>query len=321
MKLRLRSSNGGAYLELNRGCEGDEVRRAAVDRSHNPAARPKVSVIVPVKDGADTLDACLAGLAAQAFDRAATEIIFVNNNSTDDSVDILQATPFVHLVSECKQGAYAARNTGVTQAKGDVLVFLDPDCVPDPHWIQSAVEAVSRAGVLIALGVRRPVPDMGWVKLVSDYEVTKDAWVLSSGDRARYFGYTNNMAMRRSTWETFGPFVERVRGSDTIFVQDVVHQAGDGSVVFVPNMRVAHLEIDGLAAYFRKVFTYGRSLQSYRRAVPARPVSFRDRIAIFRQTAKEMSYGVGQVASLAALLITGQACWMAGRLYGLAKKS
>lgn len=124
------------------------------------------------------------------------------------------------------------------------------------------------------------------------------------------------MAVHREAWEACGPFVDRPRGSDTIFVRRLVDAAGCGAVRFVPGMRVSHREIDGPATYLRKAFTYGRSIQSYGRVVPVKPLSFRDRIAVCAATARDHRYGVLRTLALAALLAAGMAAWSAGRVAG-----
>ena len=57
---------------------------------------------------------------------------------------------------------------------------------------------------------------------MAEYERTKDEWVLSSGDPEIHYGYTCNMAVRRETFETLGPFERLPRGADTLFVRRVV---------------------------------------------------------------------------------------------------
>lgn len=277
------------------------------------AQRADVSVVVPVANAGTTLRDCLAGLAAQDLPNARVEWIFVDNGSSDDSVEILRADGRVRLLSEARRGAYAARNTGARAATGELLAFLDPDCVPCRSWLESVVVSLRRPGVMLALGVRRPAPDRGLNRLLGDYDTTRDEWALTSGERQKYFGYTNNMGITRAAWDLYGPFEQRDRGADTIFVRRVVDGSGCDAVAFVPAMMVSHLEMDGVATYYRKVFTYGKSLQSYRRAIPVRPLTVRDRIAVFRRTCRCKGYPPAEWALLGALLALGLVAWAMGR--------
>lgn len=88
-----------------------------------------VSVILPVYNVAPYLAECLESLMAQTFQDF--EVIAVNDGSTDDSLAILEAyrekLPQLCIISQPNQGLSAARNTGLKQATGTYLYFLDSD--------------------------------------------------------------------------------------------------------------------------------------------------------------------------------------------------
>ena len=79
--------------------------------------KPRVSVILPVYRAEQYIRRCIEGLINQdcEFD---FEIIMVNNNSPDQSANIIGEYPGIKLLSETKQGAYAARNMGSRAALG-----------------------------------------------------------------------------------------------------------------------------------------------------------------------------------------------------------
>jgi GT2 family glycosyltransferase len=209
-----------------------------------------------------------------------------------------------------------ARNTGVAAATGGILAFIDPDCVPGKSWLRSLFDAMRHPAVAVALGVRRPTPDTGNNGMLGDYDTTRDEWALTSGEPTKYYGYTNNMGVTRAAWDRHGPFDNRSRGSDTIFVRRVIDGEGCAALAFVPAMVVSHLEMDGVATYMRKAFTYGRSMQSYRRVIAVQPLTMGDRLAVFRKTVHNKSYGFLRASTLAVLLTVGLWAWAIGRLSG-----
>lgn len=91
----------------------------------------KLSIIVPVYNVADYLPKCLDSLLAQDFPQNEYEIIVVNDGSTDNSGEIAQqyADKYANitLVNQANQGLSGARNTGIKQAKGDYIQFVDSD--------------------------------------------------------------------------------------------------------------------------------------------------------------------------------------------------
>jgi hypothetical protein len=97
---------------------------------HNINAAPRLSIIVPVHDGAATLPACLAALIEAPG--PSREIIVSDDASLDRTAMIAAAMGVVTLRSSAKRGAGAARNAGAAEARADILVFVDADVVIHP---------------------------------------------------------------------------------------------------------------------------------------------------------------------------------------------
>ena len=91
-----------------------------------------LSVIIPHFNQPDLLDRCLTALMPQA---RGAEVIVVDNGSTTMPEAVVARHPGVRLARETTQGPGPARNHGVALSSGDLLAFLDADCVADPGWI------------------------------------------------------------------------------------------------------------------------------------------------------------------------------------------
>ena len=105
-----------------------------------PDVAPTVSVVIPVRDDAQALDACLALLARQTV--APLEIVVVDNASTDASAAVAHRWGAV-VIGEPHVGIPAAAATGYDTAKGAVIARLDADSRPGPQWVQTVVERMS----------------------------------------------------------------------------------------------------------------------------------------------------------------------------------
>ena len=97
---------------------------------------PFVSVIVPVYNGAGTIDQTIESLLKQTYPHPRYEILVVNNASTDNTKDIVESFLLgsggrVRCVYEEKKGISYARNSGIEQAQGEIIAFTDDDCVVD----------------------------------------------------------------------------------------------------------------------------------------------------------------------------------------------
>jgi len=128
-----------------------------------------------------------------------------------------------------------------------------------------------------------------------------------------YYGYTRNMQFERKLFNEIGPFVERVRGSDVIFVHQCMEIYSRNIVRYSPKIQVRHMEIDSLSKYFQKVFIYGSSSQKYRDIVCARPLTNWERFLVFRRTVQ------GQRYSWIKICLSSWPTWYWSSLLGLGK--
>ena len=116
----------------------------------------KVSVIVPVKDMAKTVDACLKALLSQQSVRYdhEYEVIVVDDGSSDQSAEVSRRLG-VRVHQQENAGPAAARNAGARLARGIILAFTDADCVPDPQWVVNILKAFSNPAVVGIKGIYR----------------------------------------------------------------------------------------------------------------------------------------------------------------------
>ena len=101
-----------------------------------------VSAIVPVYNDAERLKICLAALENQTYPKDLYEVIVVDNASDEaqDIKGVVAKFKCAIATYESIPGSYAARNQGISLAKGDIIAFTDSDCIPAPNWIENGVK-------------------------------------------------------------------------------------------------------------------------------------------------------------------------------------
>ncbi|MBD2340539.1 glycosyltransferase family 2 protein [Calothrix sp. FACHB-156] len=99
-----------------------------------------VSVIIPVFNDTERLKICLLALQQQTYPKNLYEVIVVDNASNESIEDAASEFEQVKPTYEACPGSYAARNKGISQAKGEILAFTDSDCIPSPDWIEKGVK-------------------------------------------------------------------------------------------------------------------------------------------------------------------------------------
>jgi glycosyltransferase involved in cell wall biosynthesis len=91
-----------------------------------------ISIIIPAYNAAQTLPACLEALKKQT--QPPDEIIVVDDGSQDQTAQVARAHG-AHLLEQPHQGPAAARNLGIDLASGNIVLFTDADCEPEPTWV------------------------------------------------------------------------------------------------------------------------------------------------------------------------------------------
>src|SRR5436309_1229156 len=96
------------------------------------------SVVIPARNAAGTIGECVLGVLSQSLPREMYEVLVVDDGSSDPTVAIARRLG-VRVVAQPPLGIASARNAGIRAAKGDPIVFLDPDCVPKLDWLAQTI--------------------------------------------------------------------------------------------------------------------------------------------------------------------------------------
>lgn len=121
---------------------------------------PRVSVVVPAYNCAQTLAPLLASLAAQTYPHSHYEVIIVDDGSADDTAAAAERLLAAgaeagqagrealvgRVLRKANGGPASARNAGARASTAEVIAFIDADCVADPDWLEAVVGTLARAG-------------------------------------------------------------------------------------------------------------------------------------------------------------------------------
>src|SRR6478735_8314220 len=157
-----------------------------------------VSLVIPVYNEAERIHDCLAAVAAGS--RLPTEVIVVDNNSTDGTAAIARSFPFVTVLEESRQGVVYARDRGFDAASGDIIGRIDADTLISADWVATVQQLFAEDAELGAVSGAMLYRDVSFASAVNRV----DAWW-----RARMARLLGNevglqgasMALRRSVWQ------------------------------------------------------------------------------------------------------------------------
>lgn len=109
-----------------------------------------ISVIIPHLNDPNIF-LCLKALQAGNYPDEKREIVLVDNGSDGQYLTKLSKYD-IRLIAEPKPGSYAARNTGAASARGDILAFIDSDCLVKRDWLEKIAETLKSDEIDGALG-------------------------------------------------------------------------------------------------------------------------------------------------------------------------
>jgi len=227
----------------------------------------KCSIVIPNYNGLRFLQPCLDALRNQTYPQELTEVILVDDASTDESVPFVQARyPEVHVVRLAQNSGLAVGcNAGAAAATGDLLVMLNNDTEAEPGWLAALAAAAKAhpdagafASKMLLYDRRDTLHNTGDVMGVDGIPRNRGVWQRDEGqydDQPVVFGGCGGgVAYRRAAWEQTGGFDGRL----FMYLEDVDLawrlQLSGWRAVFVPAARLYHhLSATGggvLASYY-----------------------------------------------------------------------
>jgi glycosyltransferase involved in cell wall biosynthesis len=164
---------------------------------------PFVSVVVPARNCERTISACTNSLLSVDYPPSRRELLVVDNASTDRTPELIHETS-VRYLYESRRGASAARNRGIASSKGEIVAFVDADCVVSKAWLSQMVAGFEQSGVMGVAGEIVAFPPR---TPAERYQAMRNGrWQESALRSSLPFPLTGNVAFRRQTFDRIGLF-------------------------------------------------------------------------------------------------------------------
>ncbi len=218
-----------------------------------------ISVIVCVHNNQGNIAACLSSLSKQAQIDIPLEILVVDDDSKDKSIQI--ASDFIsnhdinikYIRNSKNLGPALVRNIGVENASGDLLLFTDGDCVPPNNWVESIYQFFLESDIQLFTGSRNETGNnRAAIFRLIDYVLYSPKTLLSkrlvvnlqsieSKSTPKIMASTNNFASLRSLWQEIGGMptdFTKPGGEDLKFEYEALIRGY--SMGFDPNILVDH---------------------------------------------------------------------------------
>lgn len=220
-------------IYLRKGMGNQFLKNRATSESMSDELLPYVSIVIPVFNEERYLSSCLESLTSLSYPKERHEILLVDNGSTDRTLEIAQRFDEVsiHIKEGVKVGA--VRNYGTEKAKGDIIVFLDSDCVVTHDWLREGVSRLlaARGSVIGGQYLLRKNPS--WLEKY---------WVLESSDRVVFLSALVGgcIFIPKDIFQKVGGFNEQLNAGEDNDLTDRLRD-NNFNVKIDPSLSVIHL--------------------------------------------------------------------------------
>ncbi len=245
----------------------------------SPEPTPSVTVIVCTRDRPDQLEPALKSVLASGF--RDYELVVVDQSQDAATARIVQrfsdVDQRVRLIRDHGKGLSRARNTGIANSTGELIIFTDDDCQPETQWLSTIVDALcADPGAGIAFGSVIPAPCDPRLGFIVGYAPPRRQRLTSRLDKIRDGGIGANMGLRRRA-RTYlavaAAYMKHVRLRDFVGLCLILHQ-----------MWLAIVNLADALVHLRKPFGFSRlgalflgSLRSFELGVDPRYAVYRER--------------------------------------------
>jgi mycofactocin system glycosyltransferase len=222
---------------------------------------PSVSVVIPVRNRPEEIAACLSSLGQLDYPSEKIEIIVVDDASSDNTPAAVSDFPVKLISLQQHRQASFCRNLAAQKAQGDILAFIDSDCLADPLWLKELVPAF-RIDTLGAVGGM--VDSFFNEKGLDRYEKVRSSlnmgsWFRSSEEGGNFFYVPScNLLVRRDLFLRMGGFKEELHVGEDVDLCWRIQDQGC-HVEYRPMGRVYHKHRNRLGTFCSRRFDYGTS--------------------------------------------------------------
>jgi len=205
-----------------------------------------LSIIICSYNRASYISDALTSLYVQSSGLDNFEVIFVDNNSTDNTKEVYaqwrqtNTNGQFSFISETKQGASFARNTGAAIAKGEWVCFMDDDAVATTDYVKNIIKHIQDQPFIVGFGGRiipKYIPaEPKWMSyyvssLVGNFDYAPTACAFENGK----YPLESNMIVKKSVYDQIGGFNVNLPG-----VVGTLRIGGEGKELFYKIIALGH---------------------------------------------------------------------------------
>ena len=226
---------------------------------------PVISIITPTFNRSHELEHLIESINNQTLDRKYFEMIISDDGSIDDTDKKIKEWSNVvnfklKYISQNNLGPGAARNNGVKNSLGELVVFIDSDCEADKNWLKIIYDSYKNDLFDAFGGPDSSKNNFLPIQIAIDYSMT--SFFTTGGMRghkknmlAKFYPRSHNMGLKKAIFEKVGGFGTLRHGQDIELSNRILNSGA--RVELLIDAVVYHRRRTTLKKFFRQVFNWG----------------------------------------------------------------
>lgn len=212
-------------------------------------ASTKVTVLIPARNEAENIHACLSSILNQHFPKSLLQIIVIDDHSTDETVEVVKninhpcitVLKLANFITNQETQSFKKRaiEIGITHAEGELIITTDADCLTPPNWLQLVVSYYeTHQPVFIAAPVNF-YDEKSTLERFQSLDFMGMMCVTGAGIHRQFMNMCNgaNLAYPKQVFETVGGFegIDHLASGDDMLLMQKIAQHFPNKIAYLKN--------------------------------------------------------------------------------------
>ncbi len=236
-----------------------------------------VSVIIPARNEAAHIQNCLISLFSQTYPRVYTEILVVNDFSTDETADLV--TKFSdkcrllnlsdYLANPVNSYKKKAIETGIAHSSGELIICTDADCIMGPDWIRSLVSAYQKENRVFIAAPVKIIPDGSRLSVFQTLDFISLQGITGAAVYKNLYPMCNgaNLAYSRKAFDAVGGFadIDHIASGDDMLLMKKIQSAFPGRSGYIkdPHAIVSTISAGNIRTFLNQRIRWASKISHY----------------------------------------------------------
>jgi len=226
----------------------------------------KISIIIPTIRDNLYLKALLEALNQQTFNMSEAEVLVVADAKDKSTLPDISLTKTVYLLKQFrnqqKLGPAGARNIGIKESTGEIIAFIDDDCLPPVDWIEKIAAHFKNKDTQAIAGRIEPYETKTMIQRYCKFANILNIPKQIETNKALYL-ITANCALRKNLLEQLNYFNEAYSfAGEDLDLSYRIRKKGI-AISYVPEILVYHHHSPNFLTWLKKYFLYGRGCAQF----------------------------------------------------------